>query len=246
MTWGGLPRYGRRNLVAVARCPTDRDGVSHGSARLAAYRGADEPSRLAAGLALLLIGDLGYHFGYALRDTFATTAPPLLRGTDPPLSVYTASDRSHTWEHVRANLVALESECSLIGWGYRPTTRAHVGTPGYTGDFTLSPDLTLDEWTPNRIRMHGKPGAEVAININPSNYWLLNGKQLFPDYRPIEPDLPFKFRVPDSGRVELIPRPPHLAALLGVQAMFALAAALLYLWLSRMSRATSLAGRPLP
>ncbi len=192
--------------------------------------------KLAAGLALLLIGDLGFHFAYASRDTFPTTAPPLLRGTDPPLSVYTAQDRLHTWEHVRANKVALESECSLVGWGYRPTTRAHVGTPGYTGDFTLSPDLTLDEWTPNRIRMHGKPGAEVAININPSNYWLLNDEQLFPDYRPIEPDLPFKFRVPPSGQVELRPRPPHMAALLGVQALFAVAAAALYLGLRRRAQ----------
>ena len=44
---------------------------------------------------------------YASRDTFETTAPPLVRGTDPPPSVYTALDRSHTWEHVRANEVAL-------------------------------------------------------------------------------------------------------------------------------------------
>jgi hypothetical protein len=192
--------------------------------------------KVAAGLALLLIGDLGFHFAYAVRDTFQTTAPRMVRGKDPPLSVYTASDRSHTWEHVRANEVALESECSLIGWGYRPTTRAHVGMPGYTGDFTLSPDLTLDQWTPNRILMHGKPGAEVAININPSNYWLLNGKQLFPDYRPIEPDLPFKFRVPESGRVDLRPRPPHMAALLAAQALFALLAVALYLRLGRRAQ----------
>jgi hypothetical protein len=192
--------------------------------------------KLAAGLALLLIGDLGFHFSYAVRDTFWTTAPPRLRGTDPPPSVFTPNDRSHTWQHVRANQVALESECSLLGWDMRPTTRAHVGMPGYTGDFSLTPDLTLDEWTPNRIRMHGKPGAEVAININPSNYWLLNGKQLFPDYRPIEPDLPFKFRVPDSGKVELIPRPPHLGALLAVQALFAAASVALYLWLIRRAQ----------
>jgi hypothetical protein len=202
--------------------------------------------KLAAFLALLLIGDLGFHFRYAVRDIFENKAPRMVRGTDPPLSVYTANDRSHTWEHVRANQVALESECSLIGWGFRPTTRAHLGTPGYTGDFTLSPDLTLDEWTPNRIRMHGKPGAEVAININPSNYWLLNGKQLFPNYRPIEPDLPFTFRVPPSGRVELIPRPPHMAALLSAQALFALGAVALYLGLGRRARKKASPAGPRP
>lgn len=198
-------------------------------------------AKLAAGLALLLIGDLGFHFGYAIRDTFEHTAPPRIRGTDPPLSVWTP-DRDHTWAHVRANQVALESETSLVGWDYRQTNHPHIGTPGYTGDFTLSKDLTLDEWTPNRIRMHGTPGALVAINVNPSNYWLLNGKRLFPDVRPIETDMPFQFRVPESGRVELVPRPPHLGLLVGLQAMFALAAVALYLLLARLARSRSDAG----
>lgn len=208
---------------------------------LVALRDAGRP-KLGAALAVLLIGDLGFHFGYAIRDTFHETSPPRLRGTDPPPSVWTP-DRDHTWAHVRANQVALESECSLVGWDFRPTTHPHLGTPGYTGDFTLSKDLTLDEWTPNRIRMHGTPGATVAININPSSYWLLNGKQLFPDYRAIEPDLPFQFRVPESGKVELLPRPPHLGLFLGVQSFFALAAVALYLMISRLKDGPALAGR---
>jgi hypothetical protein len=209
-------------------------GAVHG---LGVLRRSGRP-RLAWGLALLIVADLGFHAHYASRGTFEQEAPPMVRGTDPPPSI--RSDAGLAWRDVRANYVALESECSLLGWNYRARSRRHVGTPGYTGDFSMSKELTLDEWTPNRIRMHGVPGAEVQININPSNYWLLNGKRLFPDYRPIEPELPFRFRVPPSGKIELVPRPPHATELLLAQAAFALAALLLYLRLAR-----PVSGRPL-
>jgi hypothetical protein len=73
----------------------------------------------------------------------------------------------------------------------------------------------------------------------------MNGARLFPTYRAMEPEKPFTLVVPQSGRVELRARPPHLAILLLLQGCFALAAFLLFRR-SRLTALTPTAVRPAP
>jgi hypothetical protein len=182
--------------------------------------------KVAAGLAALVVLDLGFNVYYAYRGTFERPAPPFLKVSDPPKTVL---DRPpDVWRHYRANLISMGSEFPLLGWRDHYPKRAHLGTPGYAGDYTGQKWVAVESWSPNRIVLRASPGDTLTVNLNPSSYWILNGERLFPGYRAMEPELPFRLTVPASGRVELTARPPHLALLLLLQAVLVLAALGLY------------------
>lgn len=183
-------------------------------------------ARLAAGLALLVVVDLDGNIFYAYRGTFQRVQPPFARAPDPPKTI---RDRpADVWRDYRANLISMGSEFPLLGWRDHYPNRAHLGTPGYAGDYIGTNPVTVESWSPNRIVLRASPGDTLSINLNPSSYWLMNGERLFPQLRAMEPEMPFRVVVPTGGRVELTARPPHLGLLLSIQGLFALVALLLY------------------
>jgi hypothetical protein len=183
-------------------------------------------ARLATGLAVLVVFDLGFNLFWAYRGTFDRAPPPFQAAPDPPRTI---RDRpADVWRDYRMNLVSMGSEFPLLGWHDHYPRRDHLGTPGYRGDFTGTRPVVVESWTPNRVVLAASPGDTLTINVNPSSYWLMNGQRLFPSYRAMEPERPFNLVVPASGRVELVSRPPHLAMLLLIQGAFALAAILLF------------------
>ena len=100
--------------------------------------------------------------------------------------------------------------------------------PSYRGEFVGTKPVKLESWSPNRVVLTGTPGDLITINSNPSSYWLMNGRRLFPSYRPMELEMPFRVVVPASGRVELVACPPHLGLMVLIQVFLLIAAALLY------------------
>ena len=186
---------------------------------------------LATALALFVVADLSFHVSYAYRGMFTGTAPPFEAAEDPPKTV--GEHQENTWANIRRNRVTGGAECSLLGMRAHMPARMRLGDPGYRGEFYGNYPVSVEQWSPNRIVLRGTPGDTVTLNVNPSNYWLMNGERLFPEDRAFEISKPFTVTVPPGGRMELLPRPPHLRALLGLQALFALATALLARGLAR-------------
>jgi hypothetical protein len=182
--------------------------------------------RTAVCLAILVVADLGLNTYWAYRDTFITAAPPFGTAPDPPRTVRDNPDL--VWSHIRMNLVSMGPEFPLLGWHEHYPKRADIAMPSYRGELVGTKPVQLKSWSPNRIVLVGVPGDTLTINANPSSYWLMNGERLFPSYRPMELNEPFRVVVPPSGQVDLVARPPHLAILLLLQALFALGAVLLY------------------
>jgi hypothetical protein len=100
--------------------------------------------------------------------------------------------------------------------------------PTYRGEFVGTKLVKVESWSPNRVVLTGVPGDVVTINSNPSSYWLVNGRRPFPSYRPMELEKPFRVTVPESGRLELVARPPHVPLMLLAQALLLLMALFLY------------------
>jgi hypothetical protein len=182
--------------------------------------------KLAVLLATLVTLDLAFHVHYAYRDTFRAAPPAFTEAPDPPQTVRDRPD--DVWRHLRMNLVSMGAEFALLGYREHLPKRDHIGTPGYRGDFVGTKPLVMQRWSPNRIVLTASPGDTLTFNVNPSSYWIMNGQRLFPTYRAMEPDKPFRVVVPASGQIELLARPPHWVALLFVQGLFALLAVLLF------------------
>jgi hypothetical protein len=181
--------------------------------------------RLAAVLAVLAVGDLGFHIVHAYHGLFEAEAPPWVAASDPPRTL--GGHQEHLWPNLRQNEVTGGAVCPLLGMGWHQPSRERFGEPSYRGEFHGNAPVNVESWSPNRIVLTGTPGDRVTLNINPSNYWLMNGERLFPDARAFEIAMPFQVTMPESGRMELLPRPPHLGAILATQLAFAAAAFLL-------------------
>ena len=177
-------------------------------------------------LALLVVADLGSNVDHGYEKSFENHAPPFDMGPDPPKAIL--DNQSETWAHVRMNLVSMGAQSTLLGWGYHPPKRDHIGMPNYRGEFVGTKPVQVESWTPNRITLTASPGDTLTLNINPSNYWVMNGERLFPSYRPFEIEKPFQLVVPPSGRIELVARPPHWRLLALIQSLFAVATILLF------------------
>ena len=182
-------------------------------------------------LAALAVGDLGYNMWNGYRDSFTVVAPPEGDFSVPPTTVRDTDEA--TWVTERGNHVSMAAWSSLLGYGSHFTNRPHVGTPGYTGDF---PGTEVLRWSPNRIVLRGHPGDSVTLNINPSNYWTMNGSRLFPTEKEFNIDGVFAVTVPPSGRMDLRARPPKMVKNLVLQGLFAALALAVYALLWRIAR----------
>jgi hypothetical protein len=195
--------------------------------------------RLATVLGCLLMADLGVNTALAWYGKFRHAPPTWTNNwTAAPVSTHTTHDRY--WQHLRQNQAALKAVVPALG--YDPdTARLPDWDENYRGEFwavhpgkgmgTLtvgspSPSLvTVETWSPNRIVLRAAPGDLVTLNVNPGNYWLVNGARRFPDARPVEPTWPFQLPARSNGRnapaervtLDLRIAPPHLRALLLVQ-----------------------------
>jgi hypothetical protein len=202
-------------------------GAVHG---LVAVRKAGHP-RVAAALALLVVCDLGFHSYYAYRNTFAADPPPYSDMRGPPQTIYDSHEQA--WAHERMNLVSMGAVCSLVGYGLHPPARQHLGSPGYAGDFVGTKPVAVESWSPNRFVLRATPGDTVTLNINPSSYWAMNGKQLFRTYRAFEIEKPFQVTVPASGRMEFVASDPNWKKFAAAQALCAALAVLLFVGLTK-------------
>jgi hypothetical protein len=182
--------------------------------------------RLAAGLALLVVTDLSVNTYWAYRDVFVTPPPPFQMAADPPRTVRDTPDT--VWSHLRRNMVSMGPEFPLLGWHEHYPKRQDIAMPTYRGEYVGTKPVRVESWSPNHVVLTGVPGDTITINSNPSSYWLMNGERLFPSYRPMELQAPFRVVVPPGGRIDLLIRPPHLWLLIWGQVMFAVVAALLY------------------
>ncbi len=182
-------------------------------------------------LALLVVLDLGYASNYAYRETFRVTPPPFgeIWGLPRPSPIHTR----RPGRTMRMNLVSMGAVCSLVGYGLHPPARQHLGTPGYTGDFVGTKPVVVERWSPNHFVLRASPGDTVTLNMNPSNYWVMNGQRLFPHDRAFEIDKPFQVKAPADGRLEFEASDPIFLKLAVMQALFLLGAIALFLELRR-------------
>jgi hypothetical protein len=190
-----------------------------------------ERPRLAAVLALVAVADLAFACHYAYRNTFYVTQPPFGEMVGPPRT--RADNHWQSWAHERQNIVSMGAVCSLLGYGLHPPARRHEGMPGYRGDYVGSKPVDVEYWSPSRFVLRGTPGDTLDLNINPSSYWVMNGQRLFPGYRTFEVDKPFLVKVPSGGRMEFVARDPNWVWFATGQAVFLLAAVLLFLKLRK-------------
>ncbi len=182
--------------------------------------------RTALALALVLVGDLGFHVGYAYLGMFQAEPPPFRAAPDPPRTVL--DHPAQVWSDLRMNRVSMGMEVPLLGWSEHYPKREYIGSPSYRGEFVGTEPVVVAYWSPNHVVLAATPGDTVTVNVNPSSYWIVNGERLFASARAIEPELPFRVVVPPNGRVDLVARPPHLHAFVLVQAIAALATLVLF------------------
>ncbi len=188
--------------------------------------------RTAMCLGVFVVMDLGINTYYIYSGAFTTAAPNYVAAKDPPM---TADDSPEvSWRTVRMNRVAMEMETPLLGWGTHRPARVPATDPHYLGEFWGTKPVSVESWSPNRVLLIGTPGDTVTLNVNPSNYWLLNGQRLFPQYRPFEVDKPFRITVPPTGRMDLRLRPPHWELFTAIQGLFVVASGFLF-WLLRLT-----------
>lgn len=188
---------------------------------------------LASALALAVVLDISYASNYAYRDSFTVSPPPWGEFSGPPQTI--ADWHTESWAHERVNLVSMGAVCSLVGYGLHPPARQHLGIPGYTGDFVGTKPVVVESWSPNHFVLRASPGDTVTLNMNPSNYWIMNGNRLFPHDRAFEIDKPFQVKAPADGRMEFQTSDPAFVRLAIMQAVFALAAVGLYLYQRRVA-----------
>lgn len=93
-------------------------------------------------------------------------------------------DPNRFYKATLANLSEVQGYEPIIGYEYntRPTKR--VGSN--LGGKLISDNAEIVLFTPNKIIIKRLSEGKIILNINPGNYWRINGKQLFRDYRAVE------------------------------------------------------------
>jgi len=125
---------------------------------------------------------------------------------DPPVSV--REHRDAYWANLRRNRVSLVAVQPVFGYGSGAIVRAGIHEERYKGEFNADgSDVDVRMWSPNRIVLAATPNDRMRVNVNPGNYWVLNGKRPFRAYRPAEPAISFVVSVPRSGVVDMRIRP---------------------------------------
>lgn len=130
------------------------------------------------------------------------------------------ADVCFTYRAIRMNLGWLHSQ----GDSYLPQDSIRIGCdqPGYIAEFYQG-GKPVDPiyWSPNRILFKNLvPHLPLVVNITPGNAWYNNGKQLFPDYKIVEPSKPFEIMPNRYGIVDLVYK--HPGQRMGVTGMLVL------------------------
>ncbi len=220
-SWPGfstMHMVGRWRLVAVlglALAAADELGTwrrSGGRLRL-----------LAALLATASVADLAVYAHQCLPISFSTP-PSERKGPEPPVATIVSlqywdfqGDPSG-YEAVRRGYAVIGGYCPLLGYDRaRSTARLWRGHPAYRGEFVADGHaIEPTSWSPNRVVLNRlKPDQEVEVNQNPSNYWLANGRHLFPHARCAEVRDRFLARADANGRLVLEIAPPGVNAAIG-------------------------------
>lgn len=194
-----------------------------GGLMLYARRGSASRARLffwVIAFDLVLTCNLGWY------GAFRFSAPPVLQAPDPPRS--SSDPMPEAWATVRRNEVALKAQVGPIGYDALQSARLAWSDPDYRGEIRGERRVTVAHWSPNRVAVLGEPGDVITFNTNPGSWWIVNGERRFQGRRPVEPLQMFTARVPETAMVEIRVLPPNLGALLALQALSLIAAAVLW------------------
>ncbi len=137
----------------------------------------------------------------------------------------------------------------LLDWskGALRTVRLTVENPKYPGEiFTLPPKPLEVDWSPNRISLNPPTGCKLFINQNPSRYWRVNGKKLFPNGHEFDMQSIILVTIATPGEKIFTLRPALHEAALGITFVAGLALLILLAtpaayakWLKRNETQTS-------
>ena len=98
----------------------------------------------------------------------------------------------------------------MLSWQSVPVKviRMSIENPKYAGEiFTIPKSNTKIFWSPNRISLIATQGSRLFINQNPSCYWRVNGKKLFPKARDFELHAIMLMRISATGEKVFTLRP---------------------------------------
>lgn len=110
--------------------------------------------------------------------------PPVSKSIFDIYTDYEKKDSNRFYKSTLANLSEVHGYEPIIGYQYdeRPTKRV-----GYNlGGKLISDNAEIISFTPNKIVIKRLREGKIILNINPSNYWRVNGKQNFRSYRAVE------------------------------------------------------------
>lgn len=65
--------------------------------------------------------------------------------------------------------------------------------------FILSNNATLVYWSPNDIKLHRTSSGSIILNMNPYYAWHVNGKNVFPNFKKLDPANEFTITDPSSN-----------------------------------------------
>lgn len=110
--------------------------------------------------------------------------PPVSRAKFDTFTDYEKNDSNRFYKSTLANLSEVHGYEPIIGYQYdqRPTKR--IGSN--LGGKLISDNAEIVSFTPNKIVIKRLSEGNIILNINPSNYWRVNGKQIFRAYRAVE------------------------------------------------------------
>lgn len=106
----------------------------------------------------------------------------------------------------------------IVDTYYAPTNRCGV-VQGC--QFVKSSNATVSYWSPNKIILARTGGGPIELNINPSNYWLVNGQRLYDSARTVE--VQQNFIITDESKtitLEVKPRDPPTLLLRKLKSLF--------------------------
>ncbi len=164
--------------------------------------------------ALLLLSFIGLTYNlYYLWFSFERHSETEILKSIPYESKTIVNSNSQKFDRFGATAKGVGLVCtydSLLSWAPEPvrTIRMSVENPKYAGEVFIVPKSnTKISWSPNRISLIATQGSRLFINQNPSCYWRVNGKKLFPKARDFELQAIMWLRIGATGEKVFTLRP---------------------------------------
>lgn len=121
-------------------------------------------------------------------EDFDRYNPPKDFNTYKTRSDYDRRFEIYSYEATLNNLGQARGYEPLVDTYYAPTMRCGIVQKC---SFIKTNNAKLIYWSPNKIVLHRTAKGSIELNMNPSNYWLVNGKPAFPTARTVEVLQPF-------------------------------------------------------